>query len=226
MRRTTVEILAVVSKSAGHPVRPNNSGEPREGVSLARTMKSVDLIAAGRFTVRPADPYAPSHWGFLLSQSSTSTDRGDVARLARANLQIVASGDIGAVAANVSDDFWDMQGGDTPAARRGHGPDAFAATVQWLHRAFTDVHFDTHRVLVDGDRAALYVTMHARQHGPFVVPGPDGADVRFESRGRTCHVRAVHMFRIAESRVVEHDAVRDDLTMARQLGWIPAGPPQ
>jgi predicted ester cyclase len=166
-----------------------------------------------------------------LSQPSTSTDRGetdrgDVERLARANLDIVATGDIGAIAGNVSDDFWDMQGGDTPEARRGHGPDAFVATVRWLHRAFTDVHFEVHRVLIDGDRAALYVTMHARQHGPFVVPGPDGTETRFESRGRDCHVRAVHLFRIADGRVVEHDAVRDDMTMARQLGWIPAGPPR
>jgi predicted ester cyclase len=158
-----------------------------------------------------------------LSPSSTSTDRGEVERLARANLDIVSTGDISAVDGNVSDDFWDMQGGDTPAARRGHGPDAFAATVQWLHRAFTDVRFEVHRVLVDGDRAALYVTMHARQHGPFVVPGPDGTEARFDSQDRECHVRAVHMFRVAAGRVVEHDAVRDDMTMARQLGWVPAG---
>ncbi len=161
-----------------------------------------------------------------MSHPSISTDRAEVERLARANLDIVASGDTGSIAGNVSADFWDMQGGDTPESRRGHGPEAFAATMAWLHVAFADVHFDVHRVFVDGDRAALYVTMHARQRGPFVVPGPDGTEIRFESKGQRCHVRAVHMFRVAGGRVVEHDAVRDDMTMARQLGWNPAGPPR
>jgi predicted ester cyclase len=164
--------------------------------------------------------------GVPVANSSTSVDRREAERLARENLRIVASGDVDATATNVGEEFWDMQGGDRPEAVRPHGPDAFAGTVRWLHTAFTDIAFEIHRAFVDGDHAVLYVTMHARQHGPFVVPGADGADVRFESRGRECHVRAVHMFRVAGGRIVHHDAVRDDLTMARQLGWIPSGPPQ
>jgi predicted ester cyclase len=161
-----------------------------------------------------------------VSSPSVGIERNEVERLARANLGIVASGDIEAIGTNVGDDFWDMQGGDTPETARRHGATAFAATVAWLHRAFTDIRFDIHRVFVDNDRAVLYVTMHARQHGPFAVPAADGTEMRFASQGRECHVRAVHMFRVADGRVVEHDAVRDDMNMARQLGWIPAGPPR
>lgn len=160
-----------------------------------------------------------------MSDSSIKSDRDEVERLARDNLGIIAGGDFDAIAANVGARFWDMQGGDTPAATRAHGPTAFAATVRWLRTAFTDIVFDVHRVFVDGDRAVLYVTMHARQHGPFTILNPRGPDVVFESQGRTCHVRAAHMFRIEGGRVVEHDAVRDDMSMARQLGWIPDGAP-
>lgn len=151
--------------------------------------------------------------------------RAEAERLARENLAIVASGDLGSADANVTADFWDHQGGDTPEATRQRGPDAFRSTVQWLHRAFTDLKFDIHQSYVDGDRVALYVTFHARQHGPFIVPGPPGRDaVEFPATGRSFHSRAVHMFRIRDGKVAEHDALRDDLAMARQLGWIPAGP--
>jgi len=160
-----------------------------------------------------------------MKSTSAGTDRDEVERLARANLAIVASGDVSAVAENVGTEFWDMQGGDTPQASREHGPTAFAATVRWLHSALTDIRFEVHDAFVDGDRAVLYVTMHARQHGPFVIPNADGPDVRFPSHGHSCAVRAVHMFHVAGGRVVAHDAVRDDMTMARQLGWIPSGPP-
>jgi predicted ester cyclase len=148
-----------------------------------------------------------------------------VERLARANLDIVASGDLRRIDENVGTEFWDMQGGDAVESSRVQGPHAFAATVQWLHTAFTDISFEIHDVLTDDDRAAVYVTMHARQHGPFVVPNPDGTSISFPSHGRDCHVRAVHLYRVLDDRVVAHDAVRDDMSMARQLGWIPSGPP-
>jgi predicted ester cyclase len=160
-----------------------------------------------------------------MPDSSMLADQDAVERLARANLDIVASGDLDRIDENVGTEFWDMQGGDTPTSTREHGPDAFATTVRWLHTAFTDVRFEIHDIFIDGDRAAVYVTMHARQHGPFVVPNPDGTAMSFASNGHDCHVRAVHMYRVAGGRVVAHDAVRDDMSMARQLGWIPSGPP-
>ncbi|MEP6955852.1 MAG: hypothetical protein ABI883_03440 [Chthoniobacterales bacterium] len=33
-----------------------------------------------------------------------------------------------------------------------------------------------------------------------------------------------HWFRVRDGAIVEHDAVRDDLGMAKQLGWIPPRP--
>lgn len=75
------------------------------------------------------------------------------------------------------------------------------------------MHFEIREVLVDGDRVAARVTLHARQHGPFVVhDSPDG------------HVQQTHWFKIRDGAVAEHDAVRDDLGMAKQLGWIPPKP--
>lgn len=109
---------------------------------------------------------------------------------------------------------------------RQRGPEGLKATIRWLHRAFTDMRFEFHEVLVAGDRAVARVTLHARQHGPFVVhDSPDGRVTdAFPSNGRTFAAPQTHWFRITGGAIAEHDAVRDDLGMAKQLGWIPPTP--
>jgi ketosteroid isomerase-like protein len=155
----------------------------------------------------------------MSSPSPGSISRADAEQLARQNLAIVARGDLAAADANVTPDFRDHQAGDAPESAR--GPEAFKLTIAWLHRAFTDMHFEIHQAIVDGDSVALYVTFHAKQDGPFVIPGgPARGDIHYEATGRTFRSRAVHMFRIANGKICEHDALRDDLAMAMQLGWI------
>lgn len=54
---------------------------------------------------------------------------------------------------------------------------------------------------------------------------PDGRVTdAFPSNGRTFAAPQTHWFRIAGGAIAEHDAVRDDLGMAKQLGWIPPTP--
>ncbi len=109
---------------------------------------------------------------------------------------------------------------------RQRGPDALRATIRWLYRAFTDLRFEFHEVLAVGNRAVARVTLHGRQHGPFVVhDSPTGRVTEaFPSNGQTFAVSQTYWFRIADGAIAEHDAVRDDLGMAKQLGWIPPRP--
>ncbi len=146
--------------------------------------------------------------------------------LVREHLNLTARGDLEAVEANVTSDYFNHRCADEPMDTRGRGPDALKATIRWLHRAFTDMRFEFHEVLVVENRAVARVTLHARQHGPFVVhDSPDGRVTdAFPSNGRTFAVYQTHWFRIAAGAIAEHDAVRDDLGMARQLGWIPPRP--
>lgn len=158
---------------------------------------------------------------------NTSQENNGVAeRLAREHLNITAGGDVAAVEGNVTPDYFNHRCADEPMGTRQRGPEALKATIKWLHRAFADMHFEFHEVLVAGDRVVARVTLHARQHGPFVVHDSPDARVTdaFPSNGRTFAVRQTHWFRIANGAVAEHDAVRDDLGMAKQLGWIPPKP--
>jgi predicted ester cyclase len=158
--------------------------------------------------------------------STTDTNSGTAERLAREHLHLTARGDFDAVEANVTSDYFNHRSADEPMETRQRGPEALKATIRWLHRAFADMRFEIHEVLVDGDRVVARVTLHARQHGPFVVhDAPDGSVTdAFPSNGRNFAARQIHWFRVAGGAVAEHDAVRDDLGMAKQLGWIPPKP--
>ncbi|MEP6955851.1 MAG: nuclear transport factor 2 family protein [Chthoniobacterales bacterium] len=104
-----------------------------------------------------------------------STHDSEAGRLAREHLEITARRDFAAVDANVTADYFNHRRAEEPLATRGRGPEALKATIRWLHRAFTEMRFEFHDVLVEGDRVAARVTLHARQHGPFVVhDSPDG----------------------------------------------------
>jgi len=46
----------------------------------------------------------------------------------------------------------------------------------------------------------------------------------FPAKGRTFASTQTHWFRVADGKVIEHWANRDDLGTATQLGWIPPSP--
>lgn len=145
---------------------------------------------------------------------------------AHENFRLIEDHDLDAVAANVTADFVNWRSADEPVAARTSGPAGMAATVAWLNRAFAAIRFEIHETIVSGARVAVRVTMHATQHGPFVVhDSPDGAVTAvFPSRGRTAAVDQTRWFTVVDGKVSEQDAVRDDLGMAQQLGWVPPNP--
>jgi len=100
---------------------------------------------------------------------------------------------------------------------RRNGPNGAAATSDWLRSCFGDLRYDIHRIFIDGDMGAAYVTMHGTHEGG-LPPGVPATHKPFA-------VEHVHLFRFADDgRVVEHSAVRDDLGMIRQLGLLPSPP--
>ena len=48
---------------------------------------------------------------------------------------------------------------------RRNGPSGAVATSEWLRSCFGNLKYDIHRVFVDGDMAAAYVTMHGTHEG-------------------------------------------------------------
>ncbi len=114
---------------------------------------------------------------------------------------------------------------DEPVAARGKGPAAFYATAQWLRAAYSDLTWDVHDIVVEGELAVVHTTMRGRHTGPFVTYDAEGGVERaFAPTGAEFAVTQSHWFRLREGQVIEHWANRDDMGQARQLGWIPPTP--
>jgi predicted ester cyclase len=79
--------------------------------------------------------------------------------------------------------------------RHMQGTAPVSALGQTMHTAFSDMHADVEDLLVDGDSAALRLTIHGTHSGPFMGIAPTGKAVQWESVG-IAHFRDGKMYRV------------------------------
>jgi predicted ester cyclase len=112
-----------------------------------------------------------------------------------------------------------------PPSSRVPGPASFYSTALWLRAAFADLHYDIHHVVADGDLVVVNSTMNGRHDAAWAVYADDGGvDAVFPPTHKTFAMTQSHWFRMQDGKIAEHWANRDDLGMARQVGWIPPTP--
>ncbi len=112
-----------------------------------------------------------------------------------------------------------------PPSSRVGGAEGFWSTALWLRAAFAGLRYDVHHAVADGDLVVVNSTMRGRHASPWVVYSEDGTvDSVFPPTNRTFAMTQSHWFRVDDEKIVEHWANRDDLGMARQVGWLPPTP--
>jgi predicted ester cyclase len=112
-----------------------------------------------------------------------------------------------------------------PPSARGDGPGAFCELARWLRAAFEDLSYEIHHVVAEDDLVAVNSTMRGRQTGTIVFYGEQAEVTQaFAPTGKTFAITQSHWFRMKDGKIIEHWANRDDLGMARQLGWVPPTP--
>jgi predicted ester cyclase len=155
----------------------------------------------------------------------TTTASTDAKQLARRAIQIMADGTPEDFEAVVHAEAHNLEDVDEPPASRGRGPAAFYATALWLRESYADLRWEIHEVVADGDLVVVHATMSGRQVRPFVTYGPDALPAQaFPSKGKSFATTQSHWMRIADGKVIEHWANRDDIGTATQLGWVPPSP--
>jgi hypothetical protein len=75
--------------------------------------------------------------------------------------RFMAGGETGLAGELVHPDFVNTEA----VAERRNGPSGAAATSEWLRSCFGELRYEIHRVFVDGDMAAAYVTMRGTHEG-------------------------------------------------------------
>jgi predicted ester cyclase len=156
---------------------------------------------------------------------AATTSPADPRSVALRSVAAIGTGSPADFSAVIAADAVNHESLNEPPSCRGRGPAAFHATALWLRAAFEDLTHDVEHVVVDGDLVAVDTTMRGRHTGPFVLYDAAGrVDVAQAPTGRSFAARQTHWFRVADGRVTEHWAVRDDLGQALQLGWVPPSP--
>lgn len=141
--------------------------------------------------------------------------------LAHRHFAAMASGAIDDLAAIVHPRASNREAVIEPPACRGEGPAAWAATSAWLHQMAPDVTWEVHEVIAHDDLVAVHCIMSGTQTGQHEHFDADGNTVAvMPPTGRRFQVTQSHWLRVADGKIIEHWANRDDLGMARQLGWL------
>ena len=145
-------------------------------------------------------------------------------QVAVASMKAMEALDLDGCRATVHPEAVNREAAVEPPACRVPGPDAFFATAEWLHTFASDIGWDVHEAITEGDLVVVHVTMRGTQSGEHTHYDAAGAVVEvLPNHGRSFAVTQTHWFRMRDGLVVEHWANRDDLGMAVQLGWF--GPP-
>jgi predicted ester cyclase len=114
---------------------------------------------------------------------------------------------------------------EPPAARQPYGPAACEATALWLRSAFSGLRWEINDVVAERDMVVAHCTMRGRHTGEFIAYGPDaGVEEVFPATDRSFSSTQTHWMRVTAGKMSEHWANRDDLGMAKQLGWAPPRP--
>ena len=164
--------------------------------------------------------HGPMNGGMIV----TSTDL-DAKAVAIRSLHLMADGGLADFEAVIHPDARNRESVQEPQAARGRGPAAFYATALWLREAFADLALEVHDAAADGDLVVLHVTMSGRHVRPFVSYDLEARPAQaFPPTGKRFATTQSHWCRIADGKLVEHWANRDDLGMSMQLGWAPPSP--
>jgi uncharacterized protein (TIGR02246 family) len=150
--------------------------------------------------------------GSKVKKTETKTKKETNIRVVREALEAFNSGDISRVHEFISPQYFNHESQVDPVRSKLRGPEEFIDTVKNLRSAFADLHYEEQEIVASGDTVILIVNVTGKHVGNFFVIPPTGNNISY---------RAVHIHRIGnDGKIVEHRAIRDDLTFMMQLGIV------
>jgi steroid delta-isomerase-like uncharacterized protein len=121
------------------------------------------------------------------------------------------TGDVSKVNEFISPQYFNHESQMDPVRSKLRGPEEFIDTVRNLRNAFTDLHYKEQDTVAAGDKVVSIVNVTGKHTGNFFIIPPTRNKINY---------RAVHIHRIIDGKIVEHTAIRDDLSLMVQLGVV------
>jgi predicted ester cyclase len=144
----------------------------------------------------------------LLGQEATEDDRINAARQV---INAFNTGNVSNVSDFISEQYFNHESQIDPVRGQLRGPTEFIDTVKNNRIAFPDLRHNEEAIIAQEDMTGTHT-------GNFFILPPTGNEISYD---------AVHVYRIGDNgKIVEHKAIRDDLSFLAQLGVIEPSSPE
>jgi predicted ester cyclase len=136
----------------------------------------------------------------------------DNIRIVREVFKVFNTGDITRVNEFISPQYFNHESQVDPIRSKLRGPEEFIDTVRNLRSAFSDLHYEEQETIAAVDKVVSIVNITGKHTGNFFIIPPSGNKIAYQ---------AVHIHRIGDDgKIIEHKAIRDDLSLMVQLGVV------
>ena len=133
------------------------------------------------------------------------------------SFEALNTGDASKASEFIHPNYFNHESQASPERATLRGPEEFVDTVKKLRAAFSDLHYEEQESVASNDKVVSIMIVTGKHTGDFFGIPPMGNNFSYQ---------AVHISRIADGKIVEHKAIRDDLRFMMQLGVIGAASPQ
>jgi steroid delta-isomerase-like uncharacterized protein len=152
-----------------------------------------------------------------VSGQETTTEENNI-RVARQVIDAFNTGNVSNVSDFISEQYFNRESQVDPVRGQLRGPSEFIDTVENLRTAFPDLRHHEEAIIAQDDMVVSILNVTGTNTGNFFILPPTGNEISYE---------AVHLYRVGEDgKIVEHKAIRDDLTFLAQLGVIEPSSPE
>lgn len=131
---------------------------------------------------------------------------------ARQVIEAFNTGNVSNVSEFISPLYFNRESQVDPVRGELRGPGEFIDTVKNIRTAFPDLRHEEYAIISQDDIVISIINFTGTHTGNFFILPPTGKKISYE---------AVHIYKIGEDgKIIEHKAIRDDLTFLAQLGVI------
>jgi predicted ester cyclase len=132
-------------------------------------------------------------------------------KIVRRSIEALNTGDVTKASEFIHPNYFNHESQASPERAKLRGPEEFVDTVKKLRAAFSDLHYEEQESIASNDKVVSIMIVTGKHTGDFFGIPPKGSNFSYQ---------AAHISRIADDKIVEHKAIRDDLRFMMQLGVI------
>ena len=134
-------------------------------------------------------------------------------KIVRRSIEALNTGDITNVSEFIHTNYFDRASQSIRGREKLRGSEAFVDIVKNLRAALSELHYKEQEIIASNDKVVSIMIVTGKHTGDLFGIPPTGNNFSYQ---------AAHFYTIADDKLVEHKAFRDDLIFMIQLGVIGA----